>query len=146
MEGLREAKQGNVDVINIAFPRAADIEILWDDLKAEMTNSVEQPVFSYRTHGRLMTLFSENCGEPVWETNIESEGGVPCICLTLDGPAGRMMIINACWPVLPSGVRKRLLTEYMDPAMERDNCTRLIGGELGAPMVLESLVRTLDLD
>ena len=139
MEAIREAKQASADVINIAFARAVDINALWDDLKTEMESSVEQPAFSYRRQGPLITLFSENCGALVSEKNIDTEGGhVPSICLTFSGPAGRMTIIHAHWPPLPTKVRARILDEYFNAAEEKMESIRIIGGKLAPPRFLDS--------
>ena len=95
MEVIRQATQTGADVINLAFARTMDIDALWEDLETHMESSAERPAFSYRKHGPLITLFSKNCGELVKERKLDTEGGVPSLCLTFNGPAGRMIILNA---------------------------------------------------
>ena len=147
IDAVRESKQGNIKIINMVFARDADIDVMWNDLNAEMKSksSVEQPAFSYRINGNLMTLFSEECGF-VSETNIDTEDDVPAICLTSDGPAGKMSTINACLAGLPQTARKRLLAAYLSESSEQSNCIHLIGGALGPPMLLENFLCSLDLD
>ena len=82
-------------MINLAFAKSMDIGALWDDLETEMEGSAVRPAFWYRKRGPLITLFCKNCGELVGERNVDIEGGVPSLCLTFNGPAGRLIIINA---------------------------------------------------
>ena len=57
-----------------------------------------------------------------------------------------MSTINASCAGLPSRAKKRLFAEYLRQSSERSNSIHLIGGELGAPMILEDLVRSQGLD
>ena len=116
MEVIRQAKL-HADVINLAFRRTMDLAVLWDDLEKEMESSAEQPAFDYRKNGPLITLFFKNACELVGERNVDIQGGVPSLCLTFNGPAGRMIILNANWPPLPRMVRARMLDEYVSPAV-----------------------------
>ena len=72
------AKATDADVINIALARTTDIDDLWEDLEIQMDSSVERPALSYRRSGSLIT---ENCGELVSESILDSEGGVPSVSL-----------------------------------------------------------------
>ena len=146
MEVIHQAKQTGADVINLAFARSMDIDDLWDDIETQMESSAERPPFFYRKQGPLITLFSENCGELVGERNVDIEGGVSCLCLTFNGPAGRLIIINANWPPLPRRVRARMLDEYVSPAVEEMRSIRVIGGALAAPMFLETYIHNKGLD
>ena len=145
MEVIRQATQG-ADVINLAFARTMDIDNLWEDIESQMESSAERPAFSYRKHGPLITLFSKNCGELVGERNVDIEGGVPSLCLTFNGPAGRMIIVNANWPPLPRMVKARMLTEYVTPAIEEMESVCLIGGRLDEQVFLETYIHNNDLD
>ena len=147
MEVLQEAREANADVINIAFERTADINILWNDIETEMKG------YFSRRQGSLITFFSESCGELVSDQscgelvsdqNVDTEPGVPSICLTFSGPAGRMIIINAHWPQLSRKTKARMLGEYFTLAMEQMLSVHMIGGFLDdllqkvAPFFLEN--------
>ena len=80
MEVIRQATHTSADVINLAFAGIMDIDPLWVAIKTQMESSAERPAFSYRKHGPLITLFSENCGEPVSERIVDVDGGVPSLC------------------------------------------------------------------
>ena len=135
MEVIRQATQTGADVINLAFARIKNIDALWDAVKTQMESSAERPAFSYRKYGTLITLFSKQCGELVSQRNVNVEGGVPSLCLTFNGPAGRMIILNAKWPpvqneyagrmILP---RARMLDEYLSPAVGEMESIRVIRG------------------
>ena len=129
---LKQAKAVDADVINIVFQRAADMDLMWDDLQAEMKASDEHPAFSHRRLDQLLTLFSTNCGELVWDDVSAFEDAVPTISLTLRGPSdlGNMLIINAACPRLPQSARTCMLGHYSDYALEEMNSISLIGGEL----------------
>ena len=148
IDALRQSKEANISVINLTFAREEDIWMMWDDITTEMTSksSVAQPAFQWRSRGKLLTFFSDKCGDLVSEANIDPEGGVPSICLTFDGPAGTMTIINAFCFGLPTTTKKRLLAAYLKPATESSNCTHIVGGELGGPILIENCVHSLDLD
>jgi hypothetical protein len=74
------------------------------------------------------------------------EGGVPSLCLTFNGPAGRLIIINANWPALPRQVKARMLDEYVSSAVEEMRSIRVIGGSLKAAMFLDTYIHNKGLD
>ena len=100
-----------------------------------MKSSAQRPAFSYRKHGPLITLFSTNYGELLSEKSVDVEGGVPSLCLTFNGPAGRMIILNANWPSLPRKVRARMLDEYVSPAVGETESIRVIRGSAGCTIL-----------
>ena len=135
MEVISQTKQTGADVINIAFARPIDIHDLRDDLQKQMVSTGDQPEFFYSTRGSLITLFCKKCGELLDDKKIDMDDGVPSICLTFNGPAGRMFIVNAHWPALPRTARVRLLDEYVNPAPGLLQSIRIIGGHLAAPVL-----------
>ena len=146
MEVIRQAKL-YADVINLAFRRTMDLAVLWDDLEKEMESSAEQPAFDYRKNGPLITLFFKNACELVGERNVDIQGGVPSLCLTFNGPAGKKIIINASWPPFSSMRGKaRMLDKCVSPAVEEMRTICLIGGPLAEPVFLETYIHKKNLD
>ena len=109
MDVIRQVMQTNADVINIAFAKDSDNNAMWKDINAEMQSSVGQPAYFCRYRGPLIIFVSEHCGKLVNEKDIDMEGGVPSICLSFDGLAGRTIIINVHWPTLASRTKARTL-------------------------------------
>ena len=95
-----------------------DIDALWENIESHMEGSAERPAYSYRKHGPLLTLFSENCGQLIDEKSVDIEGGAPSLSLKFDGPAGRIIVVNASLPPLPTIKKAGVLTEYVAPAIE----------------------------
>ena len=147
IEAVKTSKDSGVSVINIIFSREDDLDSMWSDLEKEIPrqSSAAQAAFSYRVEGSLLTIFSENCGShDFWDATIDTEGGVPAICLTFDTSAGRICTINAAFDGLPRSTRKRLLDEYLREAAGPGNSVDIIGGFLGNAVALDSLVRSLN--
>ena len=144
IQALRSSKDANIDIINMAFATAADIDIMWSDLDKEISrkSSAAQPAFWYRAHGNLLTIFFENCGKLVSETNIVESLCAPSICLMFDGPAGRMSSINAHCAGLPSITKQRLFAQYLRESLLPDNSLHFIGGQLGDSSFFERHVRS----
>ena len=107
---VRKAKQAGADIINIVFEREQDMDLMEEDLEAEMQATVKHPGFFHCRLAQLLTLFSADCGEVVQKDLSGSEGGMPVICITLRGPRenpGNMIIINAASAQLAQPVRQR---------------------------------------
>lgn len=143
---LKEVKQGTLNIINIVFAKADDIDIMWTDINAHMKRSAEQPALQYRINGRLMTVFSQRCGKLVSENIVYSEDAVPSICLTFEKQGGRMMVLNTVWPDLPTEAQSQWLAKHTNPAATQINSTCFIGGELCAPLFLSHLLHKQGLD
>ena len=97
IEALQQAKAVGADVINMVFQRGSDIDLIWDDLTGEMQATDGHPGFEFRRLNQMLTIFSANCGEPIWEDLFEEyefATGVPTICLTFSGPSdfGNMVV------------------------------------------------------
>ena len=106
---VRKAKQAGADIINIVFEREQDMDLMEEDLEAEMQATVKHPGFFHCRLAQLLTLFSADCGEVVQKDLSGSEGGMPVICITLRGPRenpGNMIIINAASAQLAQPVRQ----------------------------------------
>ena len=144
IQALRSSKDANIDIINMAFATAADIDIMWSDLDKEISrkSSAAQPAFWYRANGNLLTIFFENCGKLVSETNIVESLCASSICLMFDGPAGRMSSINVHCAGLPSITKQRLFAQYLRESLLPDNSLHIIGGQLGDSSFFERHVRS----
>ena len=117
---------------------------MWSDLDKEISrkSNAAQPAFWYRAHGNLLTIFSENCGQLVSETNIVESLCAPSISLIFDGPAGRMSSINACCAGLRSITKQRLFAAYLRESLLPHNALHFIGGQLGESSLFEGHVRS----
>ena len=159
MEAIRQTVEARADVINITFANPADIDALKVNLETEMKGSAEQPTLfdylvlknDYRCNGPLMTLFSRRAGTLVREKEIDTGEGVPSICLTFNGPAGRITIINALvqrpWQHLLPSTKERILAGYVSAAQEQITSRILtIGGRLAELDFLKTYVQKKDLD
>ena len=79
---VRKAKQAGADIINIVFEREQDMDLMEEDLEAEMQATVKHPGFFHCRLAQLLTLFSADCGEVVQKDVSGSKGGMPVICIT----------------------------------------------------------------
>ena len=107
---VRKAKQAGADIINIVFEKEQDMDLMEKDLEAEMQATVKHPGFFHCRLAQLLTLFSADCGQVVQKELSGSEGGMPAICITLNGPrenSGAMIIINAASAQLAQPMRER---------------------------------------
>jgi len=107
---VRKAKQAGADIINIVFEKEQDMDLMEKDLEAEMQATVKHPGFFHCRLAQLLTLFSADCGQVVQKDLSGSEGGMPVICITLNGPrenSGDMIIINAASAQLAQPMRER---------------------------------------
>ena len=107
---VRKAKQAGADIINIVFEKEQDMDLMEKDLEAEMQATVKHPGFFHCRLAQLLTLFSADCGQVVQKDLSGSEGGMPAICITLNGPrenSGDMIIINAASAQLAQPMRER---------------------------------------
>ena len=107
---VRKAKQAGADIINIVFEKEQDMDLMEKDLEAEMQATVKHPGFFHCRLAQLLTLFSADCGQVVQKDLSGSEGGMPAICITLNGPrenSGAMIIINAASAQLAQPMRER---------------------------------------
>ena len=107
---VRKAKQAGADIINIVFEKEQDMDLMEKDLEAEMQATVKHPGFFHCRLAQLLTLFSADCGQVVQKDLSGSEGGMPVICITLNGPrenSGAMIIINAASAQLAQPMRER---------------------------------------
>ena len=92
---------------------------MWEDLQTAMKSSAEHPGFIYHRNERLLTLYSKELGEPLSQTNVDTEDDcVPSICMTFDSPGGKILTINAWWPRIATTIQKRLLSGYMELCKE----------------------------
>ena len=106
---VRKAKQAGADIINIVFEKEQDMDLMEKDLEAEMQATVKHPGFFHCRLAQLLTLFSADCGQVVQKELSGSEGGMPAICITLNGPrenSGAMIIINAASAQLAQPMRE----------------------------------------
>ena len=107
---VRKAKQAGADIINIVFEKEQDMDLMEKDLEAEMQATVKHPGFFHCRLAQLLTLFSADCDQVVQKELSGSEGGMPAICITLNGPrenSGAMIIINAASAQLAQPMRER---------------------------------------
>ena len=107
---VRKAKHAGADIINIVFEKEQDMDLMEKDLEAEMQATVKHPGFFHCRLAQLLTLFSADCGQIVQKDLSGSEGGMPVICITLNGPrenSGDMIIINAASAQLAQPMRER---------------------------------------
>jgi len=141
---IRSVKERGVDIINMVFERAGDLEDLWHDHNMETTTA--EMGFLHNKNDKLLTLHSILCGRVLmYEDGFED--GVPALMLHLEkGPhanLGDMIIVNAASPQLSQSGRTRMLDRYMgegkhcDQLLEERNSVSLIGGDLGLSMFLE---------
>ena len=140
----KQVKERGVDIINMVFERADDLEYLLYDHDLERTT--QEMGFEHHKKDKLLTLRSNRCGR-VLRYNDGVEDSVPAIMLHLDkGPhenLGDMIIVNVASPQLCSFGRHRMLDQFMaqgqycDTLLQRTNSVCLIGGDLGDPLFIE---------
>ena len=156
---IEEAKQAGVDILNLSFQSEHGAGKMKEAIEETAPKSVlTHPGFKCHwseNPSYLVSLVSKNVGnqgDPDTKLDINPDQCVPSICMTFETTRGKVLVINTCWPRLPSRVSKQLLDEYINHCkltldMQEDgNCTFLIGGFLVVPILLESLARKHSLD
>ena len=141
---IKQVKERGVDIINMVFERADDLEYLWYDHNMETTT--QEMGFEHHKNDKLLTLHSTRCGR-VLRYNDGVEDGVPALMLHLEkGPhenLGDMIIVNVASRQLSSFGRNRMLDRFMaqgqycDTLLNEENSVSLIGGDLGESLFIE---------
>ena len=137
LEAATKAIEAGAKIINIAFTQAY-IDGLWDNIciqlksafDAKWTSSVEQPAYSYRHKGPILSFFSPSLGRLMSEAILDPEGVIPSTMLTFATPSGVLCVITTSLPRMPSRARARLLDSYANAAAQTNADCMLIGGSL----------------
>lgn len=151
---IQSAIAKNVDILNMSFAKASDIKILEQDIIdltagiLEGSDYTDSSPYRYWTDGGLLTLYSPWCGqcETLLGKTILFDHQIPAICLAFDTPAGRIININARWPHLQSKRKQDVLERYVSIIQQEANpkqVIQVIGGQLGRPVVLQSIAEQL---
>ena len=141
---IKQIKVRGVDIINMVFERANDLEYLW--YKHDMVATTSQMGFEHHKYDKLLTLRSTRCGR-VLKYHDGVEDGTPGLMLHLEkGPhenLGDMIIVNVASRHLSSfGIRRhldRLMAQgqYCDTFSHQKNSVSLIGGDVGESLFLD---------
>ena len=156
LQEVTHAIDSGAEIVNIAFSRTVKAHFANTDpiliaLKAlldeKWTSSVEQPAYSYHYTDSVMSFFATSCGNLcAWQV-LDSEGGLPCIMLTLDTPSGTLCCLTISLPRLPSRTRARLLDMYTESAKNSQADYILIGGTVdGSAIFAEHTVAGLKMN
>ena len=141
VEAATKAIEAGAKIINIAFTWASSHQLEHEirnniciQLKlafdAKWTSSVEQPAYSYRHTGSVMSFFSVSLGKLISEAILDPEGGLPSTMLTFDTPSGVLCVITTSLTRIPSRTRARLLNFYTNAAAQTNADCMLVGGSL----------------
>ena len=155
LQAVRNALEAGANIINIAFSMASSkhlvdtgtiLQELQSEFDATWSSSVEQPAYSLRRVGSVMSFFSASCGTLLSEEVLDPENQLPALMLTFSAPQGLLCTITTSLPALPQRARARMLNCYADAAVNTKAETILIGGSCHTGVIfMENLVAHLNL-
>ena len=151
---MHNAIDAGANVINIAFASSSsqnqvNSENVLPQLKGmideKWTGSVEQPAYSCRSIGPMISFFSPESGTLVGDDIVHHGVAMPALILTFSSANERLCTIVGSLPALPSRTKARLLETYKAAAANTMAKTTLIGVSFtGSILFLENQVTKLN--